>query len=258
MPGILAIETATKVCSIALMDGDEILGETSLNIPQVHVERLVVMINDMLGNLHLSYGDLDAVAVSNGPGSFTGLRIGLSVAKGIAFAEDKKLIAVPTLDAIAYGLRGFDAGKTIVPILHARAEEFYYASFKFKGEELALINDYRAAEAEDIAGEFSVGEGNASGAESDTVFVGEGVLEFSKHVRMNPLSKNVKRKFGEDSMKYMPASARQVAFLAGAKFGRSDFADVKYLVPLYIKDFVAVKGNPLNKLLRVKSRVEKN
>jgi tRNA threonylcarbamoyladenosine biosynthesis protein TsaB len=251
MPRILAIETATKVCSIALMDGEEILGEASLNIPQVHVERLVVMINDLLGNLHLRYGDLDAVAVSNGPGSFTGLRIGLSVAKGIAFAEDRKLIAIPTLAAIAHRILGFDDGKIIVPILHARAEEFYYASFKFIDKKLTLMKNYMAAKAENIAGEFSAGGGCTSGADSDTLFVGEGVQEFSKH-------ESIKRKFGENSLKNSFASATQVAFLAGEKFKNGDFADVKSLVPLYIKDFVAVKVNPLNNLSRLKSRVEKN
>ncbi len=251
MPGILAIETATKVCSIALMDGDGILGEISLNVPQVHVERLIVMINDLLGNLHLRYGDLDAVAVSNGPGSFTGLRIGLSVAKGIAFAEDKKLIAVPTLAAIAYSILGFDDGKIIVPILHARAEEFYYASFKFIDKKLTLMKDYMAAKAEDIAREFSARGGCASDADSDILFVGEGVQEFSK-------DESVKRKFCENSMKNSSASATQIAFLAGERFKNGDFADVKSLVPLYIKDFVAVKVNPLNKLSRLKSGVEKN
>lgn len=232
MAKILAVETATKVCSIALIDGKEILGELSLNIPQVHVERLVIMINNLLDNLHLKHSDLDAIAVSNGPGSFTGLRIGLSVAKGIAFALNKKVIAVPTLDAIAFHLREFDNGKVVVPLLHARTEEFYYASFRLVDSKLEPLGDYKIAEAETIADEF----------ETDAIFVGDGVEAFSKN-------EIVQRKFSFGSLKNLPASAREVALLAEQKFESGGFADLSSLVPLYIKDFVAVKGNPLNKPL---------
>ncbi len=251
MPRILAIETATKVCSAALIEGEDILGEMSLSIPHVHVERLVIMICDLLSNLHVTYGDLDAVAVSNGPGSFTGLRIGLSAAKGIAFAGDKKLIAIPTLDAIASGMRGFDEGRILVPILHARAEEFYYASFKFNGKELTLMKNYKSAEAADIAAEFSPGDKRASYPDSDVLFVGEGVQEFSRH-------RSVRAKFGEDSLKSSIASARHVAILAGQRIKRGDFANVRSLVPLYLNNFVAVKRNPLDKISSVKIGLEKN
>ncbi|MCL5737292.1 MAG: tRNA (adenosine(37)-N6)-threonylcarbamoyltransferase complex dimerization subunit type 1 TsaB [Bacteroidetes bacterium] len=232
MAKILAIETATRACSVALIDGEEILGELSLYVPRVHVERLVIMINNLLDNLHLKHSDLDAIAVSNGPGSFTGLRIGLSVAKGIAFALNKKIIAVPTLDAIAFRLREFDDGKVVAPLLHARAEEFYYASFKFVNSKLEPLGDYLIAEAGKIADEF----------DQDTIFVGDGAGTFFKN-------EIVRRKFVSGYRKGLAASAREVALLAAEKFERGEFADLRSLVPLYIKDFVAVKGNPLNKLL---------
>lgn len=224
MSRILAIETATKVCSVALIDESVVLGETSLLIPRVHVERLVIMINNLLDDLRWRHSDLDAVAVSNGPGSFTGLRIGLSVAKGIAFALDKKVVAVPTLDAIAYSLRDFNEGNVIVPLLHARAEEFYYTSFQSSGLSLTALGDYRVARVENIVEEF----------DHHTIFVGEGVQGFSKY-------EVVKRKFDANSLKNLPASARQVALLASEKFEKGDFADLESSVPLYVKDFVAVK-----------------
>ncbi len=233
MAKILAIETATKICSVALSDGGAILAESKLNVPQVHVERLVICANEMLANLHLNYADLDAVAVSNGPGSFTGLRIGLSVAKGIVFARDKKLIAVPTLDALALGAKDFAGDKTVVPLLHARAEEFYYGSFKIKGSLPEKLENYGIAEASEIAGKF----GKA------TVFVGEGAVPFSS-------SEAAEGKFGRESIRVTEASASEVAVLAGAMFGRGEFADLRTLAPLYIKDFVAIKGNPLSKLSR--------
>lgn len=233
MAKILAIETATKVCSVALGENGTILAESTLNVPQVHVERLVICIDDMLRNVHLDYAGLDAVAVSNGPGSFTGLRIGLSVAKGIAFARDKKLIAVPTLDAIAFRARDLSGGRVIVPLLHARAEEFYYGSFRFDGADFQKVGDYGIAEPDKIAGEF----------DTNTLFVGEGVDLFST-------SRTAKVKFSSGSMKTFQASAREIADLADDKFKRGEFSNLRSLAPLYIKDFVAIKGNPLSKLSR--------
>jgi tRNA threonylcarbamoyladenosine biosynthesis protein TsaB len=230
---ILSIETATKVCSVAVSEGEAILGETSLFTPQVHAERLVIIINNLLENLKLSYSDLSAVAVSIGPGSFTGLRIGLSVAKGISFAQNKKLISVPTLEAIARCVLTYeDQESTIVPMLHARANEFYYSSFRWVNSEMEMMVGSKIAESEDIVAEFS----------RDVIFVGEGVVEFSK-------SENVKEKFSPWQMKNISASAKAVAMIAHEKFRREEFADLRSAVPMYIKDFIAVKGNPLKKLL---------
>ncbi len=233
MAKILAIETATRVCSVALIDGGAVTGESGLNIPHVHVERLVILINELLENLHASYAEIDAIAVSNGPGSFTGLRIGLSVAKGIAFALDRKIIAVPTLDALALSLSYLESGRMVVPILHARGEEFYYAPYVITDSGAQRQRAYAIAEAEKIADEFA----------EETVFIGEGVAAFSK-------TDAARRKFGQGSMKDVPASAREVALLADDRFKKGEFADLSSLVPLYIKDFIAIKGNPLNKLSR--------
>jgi tRNA threonylcarbamoyladenosine biosynthesis protein TsaB len=238
MRRILAIETATKVCSVAVADEKEVLGEVSLFIPQVHVERLVIMINNLLESLRLAYHDLDAVAVSTGPGSFTGLRIGLSAAKGIAFGQHKKLISVPTLEALAHhALIYSDCEKIIVPILHARANEFYYSSFSLEDSRLKMRADVKVAEAGQIADEFS----------ADACFVGEGIVEFSKH-------ENVNGKFAINRMKNIPASAKEIAMIAIEKFERGEFADLRTTVPTYIKDFVAVpkemgKRNSSRKLL---------
>ncbi len=235
MGAILAIETATRVCSVAVAEGSEVLGEFSLNVPQVHVERLVILIDELLSGLHRAYSDIEAIAVSNGPGSFTGLRIGLSVAKGIAYGKDKKLIAVPTLDALALRFIDVPEGTYVVPLLHARAEEFYYARFKKTGGRMQKIGEYAIAEAAKIAGEST----------GDTLFVGEGAAAFAEH-------EEVRKKFGFGSFKKTLASATEIALLAEEKRTRGEFADLKTLAPHYIKDFVAIKGNPLKKI------VEKN
>jgi tRNA threonylcarbamoyladenosine biosynthesis protein TsaB len=238
MTKILAIETATKVCSIAVLVEDEllearVLGETWLNVPQVHAERIAIMISNLLNDLHLKYKDLDAVSVSIGPGSFTGLRIGLSVAKGIAYALDKKLIAVPTLDAIAYKLRGLDGGRVIIPVIHARGEEFYYASFKFENRDLTMLKGYHVAKANDIAVEFA--------GEQNVLFVGEEVKKFSDSGSVKKLERELTEKLF--TIEIYP-SASSVAYLAAEKFKKREFSDVRSIVPLYIKDFLAVKGKP--------------
>jgi len=239
MGKILAIEAATKICSIAVMDDGILLGETSLFVPQVHAERLVVMIDDILKNLKFTYHDLDAVAFSSGPGSFTGLRIGLSVAKGIAFGQNKNLIAVPTLEAVARTARHFaDHDTTIVPILHARANEFYYSSFMLEQLEMRLLTETRVAEAETIAAGFP----------HETLFVGEGVVEFSKLVLHKAEGfERVKRE--SFRLENVPASAKEVAAIAFTKFKLGEFVNLRTSVPMYIKDFIAIRGNPLSKLL---------
>lgn len=229
---ILAIETATKACSVAVAQGREILGETSLFVPQVHVERLVTMIGSLLDDVRLKHADLDAIAVSIGPGSFTGLRIGLSVAKGIAFALNKKIVAVPTLNAIARGASRFADAKVLVPILHARGNEFYYTAAGTAGSAPGDSGAGRIAGVDNLVDEFDAG----------TLFVGEGARSFAQY-------ESARDKFGEGSFVDMPASARNVAYLALERYERADFADIRTVVPLYIKDFVAVKGNPLKKLV---------
>lgn len=216
---------------MAVAQGRDVLGEISLFIPQVHVERLVSMIGDLLGYVRLKHADLDAIAVSIGPGSFTGLRIGLSVAKGIAFALNKRIIAVPTLDAIALGGSGFKDGRVVVPILHARGDEFYYALPRSGDSASGAEGTGRIAQVGSLVEEFDTG----------TFFVGEGVRAFAQF-------EAVRRKFDAKSFGDMHASARNVAYLAMEMFEEGDFADMRTIVPLYVKDFIAVKGNPLKKL----------
>lgn len=229
---ILALETATKICSVAVSENGVVAGEFSIYVPHAHVERLVSMINDLLKNLRLKYSDLDAIAVSNGPGSFTGLRIGLSVAKGIAFAEDKQIIAVPTLDALALRARILVDRKTVVPVLHARGREFYYCRYKFVNSFPERSGDYKVSGPAEIAEEF----------DSETIFVGEGVAELVKEDCINV-------KFGERSFCELTASAVEVGMAAQEKFDRQEFSDLRTLVPMYVKDFVTVKGNPLKKIM---------
>ncbi len=136
---ILAIDTATEVCGIAVMDGDQLRLDYRLVFKNIHNEKLVPAIATLLGELGWSLAEIDAFAVAIGPGSFAGLRIGLSTAKGLAFSMQKPLAAVNTLDAFA---RGADFWRgPICVAMKARRGEFYVSCYENQ-KELRRVSDY--------------------------------------------------------------------------------------------------------------------
>src|SRR3546814_106113 len=134
---ILQLETATQVCSAALaVDGDTV-ASIDVDEPNVHASRLTLMIAELLQKTGLSFGDLSAVAVSKGPGSYTGLRIGVSTAKGLCYAADLPLIGVDTLAGMAAGFvavnsRFVERNTRLCPMVDARRMEVYTAAFNHK------------------------------------------------------------------------------------------------------------------------------
>jgi len=139
---ILSVDSATPVAGVALIDQNKILAENFLNIGNTHSEQLLPLIEQTLKGVKLSLQDIDGIAVSIGPGSFTGLRIGLATAKGLAQVADIKLVAVPTLDALAQNVVGSDG--YICPILNARKGEVYTALFETTDSRLNRISEYQA------------------------------------------------------------------------------------------------------------------
>ena len=130
MAYILNLETSTDICSVAIGRDEELLCLRETQEPYQHASQITLLIGECLAEAGLELQDLDAVAVSRGPGSFTGLRIGASVAKGIVYALDKPLITVDTLQALAAGLGPVDHPKPIfVPMIDARRMEVYAAIY---------------------------------------------------------------------------------------------------------------------------------
>lgn len=125
---VLAIETSTMAGSVALVDGDELMSEYLLNIKVTHSERLLPAIDCIMRDAKMPISEVDGFAISIGPGSFTGLRIGASTIKGLAFATNKPVVGIPTLDALAENLLFADC--LICPILDARKREVYTALYK--------------------------------------------------------------------------------------------------------------------------------
>jgi len=128
---ILGIETSTKTGSVGVVSDDCIIAQYSLNIALTHSERLMATVDRVLRDTGLAIADLDGFAVAIGPGSFTGLRIGISTVKGLAFATGKPVLAVPTLQALAWNLPF--ALHPVCPLLDARKKEVYAALYKNDG-----------------------------------------------------------------------------------------------------------------------------
>ena len=213
---ILNIETATKNCSVALAkDGKTIFCKEIAQEGYSHAERLHVFIEEIIKEAGITFKDLSAIAVSQGPGSYTGLRIGVSAAKGLCYALDIPLIAVDTLQALASQVT-ISSG-LIIPMIDARRMEVYSAFFsptlEKKREVLAEIID-----------ENSFGD-----LQETLYFVGD-CAEKCKSV----LNKD-NYVFLED-IKY--PSAKEMSALSYEKFKINDTVDVAYFEPYYLKDFI--------------------
>lgn len=214
---ILNIETSTKNCSVGLSkDGIIIAIKEENNGDYSHAEKLHVFIEDLLKEQKIKISDLDAVAVGKGPGSYTGLRIGVSTAKGLAYASDIPLIAVDTLKALAKNIQ-IETG-LIVPMIDARRLEVYSAIFNSEYEKMRTIKAQ-------IIDEHSFKET----LENEAVyFLGDGA-EKCKEIIQHKNAHFIDDKF---------PSANQMAFLAEEKYHQKQFEDTAYFEPFYLKDFI--------------------
>ncbi len=155
---ILGIGCSEKACSAALLDDGRVLGTTLLNSGLTHSENLVPLINGLLELTGKSYAAVDAYAVSVGPGSFTGVRIGVSTVKGLAFAGKKPCVGVSSLFGMAQGFAGFDA--VICPSMDARHGQLYAALFRAEDGGIRRLTEDAAVPADEIAGIISEKYGN--------------------------------------------------------------------------------------------------
>jgi len=164
---ILAFETSAKAGSVALLEKGILLAENYCNTGLTHSQTLMVMAEDMLKSCNLKPSDVEAVAVAAGPGSFTGIRIGVAAAKGFAWGAEIPCCGVSTLEAMATGLGVYDG--YILPVMDARRSQVYNAVFRAEGGNLTRMTEDRAIALSDLAEEikniekpiFLVGDGAA-------------------------------------------------------------------------------------------------
>lgn len=216
MAFILNIETATSVCSVALSKDGVTISEEKNTIGQNHAKLLTVLVKKVFNETNLSISDLDAVAISQGPGSYTGLRIGTSVAKGICYAKDIPLIAVNTLQILA---NQAELSSTMLrcPMIDARRMEVYCQLFD---AQLQPISEIEAK----ILNENSFQE---ILTEKNIAFFGDGAAKFHE-ICSEPKAQFIANK--------VPL-ASQMALLSERAFLQQQFVDVAYFTPAYLKKF---------------------
>ena len=218
---ILALETATIAGSVAVVDDNEgLISEVRVDIKVAHSERLMPSVEWLLNASGLSINDIDAFAVSIGPGSFTGLRIGLSTAKGLAFATGKPLVPVKTLDAFARTL--VYCSYTICPMLDARKNEVYAGLYRWDDDLCKKIVPETAISPEELLNDIK-GSGTI-------LFTGDGAIKYRELIE---------KIIGKDAVfapSYrMSPSASSVAEIAFETLGQGDLPDPVSIIPFYIR-----------------------
>jgi len=226
MAKILNIETSTTVCSISVGIDGEIASVNEINDGYSHAEEIEGLIEKSLKDANLDLKDLDAVSVSKGPGSYTGLRIGVSMAKGLCFGLKVPLISVPTLEAMAYHpsvIPNKKAGR--IPMLDARRMEVYACVLGFNNKvtipTAAVVFNEKSFE---------------KTLKTPTLIFGPGSEKCKVIFANNPNAIFI------DNV--LPSAAQMVA-ISEAKFNEKELEDVAYFEPFYLKDFVAGKPKKL-------------
>lgn len=223
------METSTLTGAVALVAGDTVVAECRLNVAVTHSERLLAAVDHVLTVAGLPLADVDALAVAVGPGSFTGLRIGVSTVKSLAFATGKPLVGVPTLDALAWMLPY--AAHPVCPILDAKKDEVYAGLYRTGAGRLDRLWEYQALAPELLADRL------AREAPGPVVFLGDGVAPWASVLR---------RILGGDARLAPPGlrlpSAVTVADLGRAALERGERAEPAGLLPLYVRRSEAELG----------------
>jgi len=227
MTNILCLETATEVCSVAIAVDGKIIDFRETSDQNSHSEKITLFIEELLRANSFALNDINAIAISMGPGSYTGLRIGTSTAKGICYALDIPLIALSTLEIIANGAlkESTSTQSLIMPMIDARRMEVYMALFDSK------LNVVEATKAQVMDADFC-----KSIPSQQLVLCGNGVEKCTE----------LFKDYANVVFAHSSSSARFMGDLAMEKYTKSQFEDVAYFEPYYLKDFIAapsyVKG----------------
>lgn len=223
MSVILSLETSTDVCSVALHDNQTLLFQSEIHEPQAHAARLAVMIEEAGRRAGVRLKDIDAVAVTSGPGSYTGLRIGTSTAKGLCYALDVPLIAVGSLELLAFQGSNHNSGRALLcPMIDARRMEVY-----------CLVADHQLGIVEPVAAKVIDGSSfQELLATRKVLFFGNGA-DKCREVLSHPSAVFIQGVY---------PSAAALGVMAERKFKDESFEDLVSFKPFYLKEFVAKKA----------------
>ncbi len=215
---IFAVDTSTSSCSVAIIKNQNILCEDSRTDGRTHSVNLMDMVSDLFDRSKLSPRDLFGFAVSVGPGTFTGLRIGISTVKGMAYSLGIPVVGINSLDALAFPLR--NSNRPIVSMIDARRGEVYYACYNFNNGRISSSVIYNVASPEKVISEIS----------SNTILVGSGAVVFASVFK--DYCKTIKILQGD---RYNRRKASSVAFLSVDKFIYGKLDKIDTVVPYYIR-----------------------
>ena len=232
---ILAVDTSATAASVAVAEENKLIGEFSINTALTHSQTLMPMVDVLLKNTGLSVNDISAVAVNAGPGSFTGVRIGVAAVKGIAFPKNLPCVSISTLESMAYNMLGNDC--VVCSVMDARCSQVYNALFRVSGCYVTRMTDDRALSLTDLRLELqNIGE--------NIVLVGDGAAlccDFlnseMKNVILAPFNNRIQ-------------TASSVAYAAFEKINKGETVTADELMPVYLR--LPQAQRELNKKLGVK------
>ena len=215
---ILALDTTAEVCTAAICDDKKLIAEITVNTGNTHSETLLPAVEQILKISETGFEEIDLFSCSTGPGSFTGVRIGVATVKGIAYGKNKPCVSVSTLDALAYNLIGIDG--IICPVMNARRNQVYNALFECKNGELKRLCEDRALSIEELDEELS-------SIDKPIYLVGDGYSITEKGF------KKTKTCFVPERMRAQ--SAYSVACCALEKYNVGNTLTDSELVPIYLR-----------------------
>ena len=232
---ILAVDTSATAASVAVAEENKLIGEFSINTALTHSQTLMPMVDVLLKNTGLSVNDINAVAVNAGPGSFTGVRIGVAAVKGIAFPKNLPCVSVSTLESMAYNMLGNDC--IVCSVMDARCSQVYNALFRVKGCTVTRMTDDRALSLTDLKLELQ-------NIREKVVLVGDGAVLCSEflgseleNIMLAPFNNRIQ-------------TASSVAYAAFEKINNGETLTVDELMPVYLR--LPQAQRELNKKLGVK------
>ena len=232
---ILLLETATAVCSVALARDGEVLAELHSDQPNAHSSRLPLFVEQLFEQCHITPKQLDAVCVSSGPGSYTGLRIGVSSAKGFCYALSIPLLSVPTLQGMAaqYYAQHPDYHGMLCPMIDARRMECYTAFFEMENHPSAAADSQLSTLKPTSADIIESGIYDDYLNRGEVSFIGDGAEKTREILGIHPNAR-----YASD----FRISAAGMLPIAMQRLQAGQVEDVAYFEPFYLKDFVAKKS----------------
>lgn len=221
---ILGLDTSTDICGIALTEDKTLITEFRSNIKRAHAEKIIHAIDRVLNDVNIKPDEIDGIAISIGPGSFTGLRIGLAAVKGLALATNLPVVSVPSLDALV--LQAYFYPDQICPLIKAQADEAYTALYHFEKGQLVCNTDYQLITLNSLH-DF---------IRQKTLIINVGMKNLPHFI-----TRELKNLVEMAPPEYSMTSGYYIAMQGFEKFLRQETEDIDKLEPFYLKDFKAKK-----------------